>query len=294
MNIGLKTIRDFLRWGVSQLNSHSAHFGHGTTTSEDEAMLIIAESLHLPYPIRSSYLSARLTDEEKKCLFDLFYRRIHEKIPVPYLIHKAWFFGLEFYVDERVLIPRSPIAELIEQEFSPWANPPVHHILDLCTGSACIAIACAYAFPHAHVDAVDISPDALAVAKKNVEKHACQDSVFLWESDLFEKLPDDARYDIIVSNPPYVSAEEFTALPQEYHHEPAMALLSEKNSADGLEIVEKIIQKARQHLKPQGILIVEVGNAEAALIQKYPELPFLWLEFERGGTGVFLLKAEDL
>ncbi len=297
----LHTILDFLRWGISQMNAHShvshnaIHFGHGTDNSEDEAMLILSDTLHLPYPIQNEYLQARLTDEEKELLMTRFTQRIQDRIPVPYLIHKAWFAGLEFYVDERVLIPRSPIAELIEEGFSPWADDfQVNRVLDLCTGSACIAIACAYAFPDAHVDAIDISSDALAVAEKNVVLHDCKESVTLWESNVFDALPSGTRYDIIVSNPPYVSAEEFSQLPKEYQHEPALALLTEENSPDGLEIVDKILATVSQYLNPKGILIIEVGNSEKALIKKYPDVPFLWLEFARGGHGVFLLTAEQL
>lgn len=289
----LETIRDFFRWGITEMNKHNVYCGHGTDNSEDETMLLLSETLHLPYPIPSKFLPARLTEEEKELLFNLFAQRLHDKIPVPYLIHKAWFAGLEFYVDERVIIPRSPIAELIAQEFSPWVEPEhVKNILDLCTGSGCIAIACAYAFPEAHVDAVDISDDALSVATENLQRHACE--VTLYSSDLFQALPPGKKYDIIVSNPPYVSAEEFSDLPQEYHHEPALALLSQKNSPDGLEIVEKILAQANQYLNPEGILIVEVGNSEEALIEKYPNIPFLWLDFSEGGHGVFLLTQEQL
>lgn len=289
------TLLDFLRWGISQMNAHAVYFGHGTDNSEDEAMLMLATTLHLSYPINPEYLHARLTQEEKAALIAIFQRRIQERVPVPYLINKAWFAGLEFYVDERVLIPRSPVAELIEQGFSPWVEPmEVHRILDLCTGSACIAIACAYAFPEAHVDAVDISKDALAVADKNVRHHGCEDSLSLWESDLFSHLPSDSRYDIIISNPPYVSDEEFSGLPPEYHHEPAMALLTQKGSPDGLEIVNQILKQAKHYLNPKGILVVEVGNSQEALVQRYPDAPFLWLDFEKGGDGVFLLTAEQL
>lgn len=295
ISTSLHTLLDFFRWSVTQMNMHSVYFGHGTDNSEDETMLILSDTLHLPYPIKSEYFQARLTEEEKDRLFNLLYRRIHEKIPVPYLIHKSWFSGLEFYVDERVLIPRSPIAELIERQFSPWIDAQeVHNILDLCTGSACIAIACAYAFPEASIDAVDLSEDALVVAEENVKRHERKTQVTLWQSDLFKELPPEKRYDIIVSNPPYVSQDEFSSLPKEYHHEPAMALLTRENSPDGLEIVEQILYQAKKYLNPNGILIVEVGNAEQALIEKHPEIPFLWLDFEHGGTGIFLLTAEQL
>lgn len=291
----LHTLLDFLRWGISQLNANDIHFGHGTDNSEDEAMLILAEALHLPYPIKAEYLHGHLTEDEKTHLMEFFEKRIQKNIPAPYLIHKAWFAGLEFYVDERVIIPRSPIAELIVQEFSPWIDAThVNNILDLCTGSGCIAIACAYAFPDAQVDAVELSPDAFAVAEKNIQQHHCEDCVTLYLSDLFQALPKEKRYDLIISNPPYVSAQEFSKLPKEYHHEPSMALLSQEGSHDGLEIVDRILADAQQHLTPEGILIIEVGNSEEALIKKYPHLPFLWLDFAEGGNGVFLLTYEQL
>lgn len=292
----LLTILDFLRWSISQMNEQVVCFGHGTDNSEDETMWLVSEGLHLPYPIPVEYWSARLTEEEKERLFHLLHRRIQDKVPLPYLIHKAWFAGLEFYVDERVLIPRSPIGELIASQFTPWIEPSrVRHILDVCTGSGCIAIACANAFPEAAVDALDISTDALLVARKNVQDLHCEENVTLWESNLFQTLPAPTeKYDIIVSNPPYVSQAEFSGLPPEYHHEPSIALLTQSNSPDGLEIVDEILAVAGQYLAPEGILVVEVGNSEEALIAKYPQLPFVWLDFERGGSGVFLLTAEQL
>lgn len=294
-NPRMKTIRDFLRWGMSQMNAHDVHFGHGTENSEDEAMLLVSHALHLPYPIQAEYWSARLTSEEMEAIQSLFHRRIQERVPALYLTHQAWFAGLPFYVDERVLIPRSPIAELIEQQFLPWIDTDnIHRVLDLCTGSGCIAIACAYAFPEAHVDAVDISPEALAVAQKNNQEHHTEDTVSLILSNMWSALPPENQYDIIVSNPPYVGEAEFLDLPKEYTHEPALALLTEKNSSDGLECVDEILRSAKKYLSPHGILVVEVGNAEEALMEKYPEVPFLWLDFERGGSGVFLLTAEQL
>jgi len=291
----LFTILDFLRWGVSQMTAHQAYFGHGTDNAWDEALFLITSALHLPYPFRQEYLSARLTEKEKEKIIDLFKRRIKEKIPAPYLVREAWFAGLTFYVDERVLIPRSPIAELIHRHFSPWIqyDADVQNILDLCTGSACIAIACAYAFPEALVDAVDIDKPALQVAAENIRRHNVEDQVTLWESDLFTALP-QKKYDIIISNPPYISADEFAGLPEEYRQEPSIALLSQTGSPDGLEIAERILFNAKNYLKPEGILIIEVGNAEAALSEKYPDIPFLWLGFDNGGSGVFLLTAEQL
>ncbi len=218
-------------------------------------------------------------------------RRIIERVPVPYLTNKAYFCGLPFYVDERVLIPRSPIAELIEQQFSPWiSNDKVSRVLDLCTGSGCIAIACCYAFPNATVCGVDISDAALEVAEINRETHGLHEQLTLIKSDVFTAVP-RASYDIIVSNPPYVGFEEMKTLPKEYHHEPSVALEAPKN---GLEIVEKIMIDAHHYLSEHGILVVEVGNSADALIEEYDDLAFTWLDFERGGEGVFLLTRNQL
>lgn len=287
----LNTIRDVVRWATSQFNEAGIFYGHGTDNAWDEAIALTLHSLHLPHTIHPSIMDARLTSAEKDKLFKLIQRRLKDRVPVPYLTKEAWFAGLSFYVDERVLIPRSPIAELIEHHFEPWIEyDKVHRILDLCTGSGCIAIACAKKFPDAQVDASDLSEDALAVAKINLARHEMEDHVTLFHSDLFEKIP-QKKYDIIVSNPPYVSAEEMAALPQEYKHEPKSGL--EAGEA-GLDFAVRIIENAKKHLSPRGILIVEVGNSEYALTEKHPEIPFTWLEFERGGGGVFLLTANEL
>ena len=287
----LLTIRDFLRWSTSRFNEAGLYFGHGTDSAWDEAVALVLHTLHLPHTIGSVVLDARLTPDERETLRSIIQRRIQERVPTPYLTHESWFAGLAFYVDERVLIPRSPIAELIENQFQPWIDAEgVDAILDLCTGSGCIAIACAKAFPDAAIDAVDISSDALAVAKINNARHQVEDQVNLIQSDLFENMP-HKTYDIIVSNPPYVDAADMAALPSEFHHEPALGLAA---GFDGLEIVEKILKHAKKYLSPHGILIVEVGNSEVALSEKYPELPFTWLDFERGDGGVFLLTAEQL
>lgn len=287
----MKTIRDFMRLAVSQFNAADLYYGHGTDNAWDEALALILHTLHLPHDINPAVLDATLTADERNKLAELIQIRVEKRIPVPYLTHQAWFAGLSFYVDERVLIPRSPIAELIENQFQPWIDTDsVQHILDLCTGSGCIAIACAKYFPEAMVDASDISSDALAVAKINVAKHKMQDQVTLIESDLFQALP-RKKYDIIVSNPPYVSAAEMFDLPNEYLHEPKQGLASGEL---GLDAVTHILQDAREWLAPQGVLVVEVGNSEHALAEKFPGLPFTWLEFERGGGGVFLITAEQL
>jgi ribosomal protein L3 glutamine methyltransferase len=287
----LSTIRDFLRWAISRFNEAGLFYGHGTDNAWDEALALILPTLHLSHDIDPALLDARLTTIECEQLSALIQRRATERIPVAYLTHIAWFANLSFYVDERVLIPRSPIAELIENQFEPWIRADnVHTILDLCTGSGCIAIACAKAFPDSHVDATDISSDALAVAKINTLRHEVTDQVTLYQSDIFTETP-QKKYDIIVSNPPYVDEIEMAALPAEYKHEPTLGLAAGK---DGLFIVLTLLKKASQYLSPHGILIVEVGNSEEALIHQFPDIPFTWLEFQRGGGGVFLLTAEQL
>lgn len=287
----LKTIRDFIRFATSQFNEAGLYYGHGTDNSWDEAVALVLHSLHLPHDVDRGVLDANLTTKECSALLSLIEKRVTHRIPVPYLTHEAWFSGLSFYVDERVLIPRSPIAELIEQQFQPWIEEEqVHRILDLCTGSGCIAIACAYAFPDAEVDASDISPDALAVAKINVLRHAVEDRVNLLQSDLFTNLPKQ-KYDIIISNPPYVSTSEMVELPKEYTHEPSLGLVA---GNEGLDVAINILRSASDYLQPHGLLIVEVGNSEVALSEMYANVPFTWLEFQRGGGGVFLLTAEQL
>ncbi|WED42323.1 50S ribosomal protein L3 N(5)-glutamine methyltransferase [Legionella cardiaca] len=285
------TIIDFLRFGLSQANANDLYFGHGTDNAWDDIFSLVLESLHLPLDVNPSLLQARLSATEKEFLAKQLSRRIVDKIPVPYLTNNAYFCELPFYVDERVLIPRSPIAELIKQQFSPWLIAErVERVLDLCTGSGCIAIACSYAFPEAIVDAVDISTEALEVAAINCERHGVQDTVNLIESDCWAKVP-AVRYDLIVSNPPYVGADEMQTLPTEYYHEPRLALEASNN---GLAIVEKILAKAHDYLTDDGILVVEVGNSELALEEAFPHVPFTWLEFEYGGQGVFLLTCQQL
>lgn len=287
----LVTILDFIRFGVTQSNAHDLYYGHGTDNAWDEMVALVLGGLQLPPDFDSQFWLARLTQSEKTQLTELLTRRIIDRVPVPYLIQHMTFCDLPFYVDERVLIPRSPIAELINHQFSPWIDSSkVHRILDLCTGSGCIAIACCYAFPEAEVDAVDLSEDALAVAAINQDSHALHESLCLIQSDCWENVP-AVRYDIIVSNPPYVGEEEMQTLPQEYRHEPVMALEAANN---GLALVEKILANAHHYLTDHGILVVEVGNSEEALCDAFPDLEFTWLEFENGGQGVFLLTQTQL
>lgn len=287
----LTTLRDYIRWGASRFAEAHINFGHGTATALDEAAALVLHTLHLPYNLSEFYCQSALTPEERQAIVAIFEKRIRERLPAAYLTHEAIFAGLSFYVDERVLVPRSPIAELIEQRFSPWVEEEqVARILDLCTGSACIAIACAYAFPGALVDAVDVSADALAVAEINVDKHQLNDEVMLYRSDLFDNLP-DGQYDVIISNPPYVCLEEWKQLPAEFHAEPEIGFVA---GTTGLDIVLRILVEAKDYLTPQGILVVEVGSSAETLQQAFPAVPFYWLTFERGGDGVFLLTAEQV
>jgi ribosomal protein L3 glutamine methyltransferase len=267
------------------------HFGHGTDNARDEAAALIWHALRRSRaPSPEAY--ARPVSRAALARIDaLLARRIRERIPAVYLTHRCWFAGLALYVDERVLIPRSPIAELIERRFAPWIDARrVRRVLDLGTGSGCIAIACARAFPRARVDAVDISSEALAVARRNIHRHQLRRRVRALPSNHFAALK-RASYDIIVSNPPYVGRRELRALPAEYRHEPSLALAA---GADGLDSVRIILRDAAAHLKPGGILVVEVGNSERALRRAFPRLPFVWLSFERGVGGVFVLGREQL
>jgi ribosomal protein L3 glutamine methyltransferase len=287
----LVTILDFLRFSLSAATEAHLYYGHGTDNAWDDMRSLILRSLSLPYDVEPILLNGRLTSSEKKHLCQQLEKRINQRVPVPYLIKEAFFCDLPFYVDERVLIPRSPIAELIQQGFSPWVDAArVGRILDLCTGSGCIAIACCYAFPDALVDAIDISSEALAVAAMNRTSLGVEEQLTLIESDCFANVP-KVLYDVIVSNPPYVGKEEMQTLPDEYRHEPVLALETGNN---GLAIVDHLLRHAAHYLSEHGVLIVEVGNSETALCSAYPEVPFTWLEMAQGGQGVFLLTKQQL
>lgn len=287
----LHTVGDILNWATEQFENADLFYGHGTDNPWDEAVVLVLYALQLPIMVGREILTMPLSEAQQKQIIDLIHKRITLRIPAPYLTHEAWFAGLPFYVDESVIIPRSPIAELIEHQFSPWiAAEKIHHILDLCTGSGCIAVACALQFPAAKVDAVDISDDALTVAAVNVQRHGVDNQVKLVKSDLFIAL-NGKKYDVIVTNPPYVDQEEMAALPREYHHEPSLALAA---GAEGLDFAVQILREAAGHLTDHGILIVEVGNSEGAMRSRFPQVPLTWLEFEHGGGGVFLLTKEQL
>lgn len=288
----LDSIADWVRWAITQFELAKLHYGHGSDNALDEAYYLVTQALQLPYDIPPYMMRAQLTAVERQAIFNLIQRRIQERLPLPYLTHKAWFAGLEFYVDERVLIPRSPMAELIEAGFQPWVRSEgLFSVLDLCTGSGCIAIACALAFPEAEVVASDIDADVLQVAEINIKAHELEHRVTLCQSDVFDGLDSDEQFDLIISNPPYVDDEDMQALPPEYRHEPGLALAAGEN---GLQVVEKILRGAHAHLKDDGMLIVEVGNSADALLDAYPNLDFTWFEFEHGTTPVFLLYKEQL
>lgn len=291
----LLTPRDLLRWCTSVFEQGQQgkplYYGHGTTTAWDEAAALVMGALHLPHEAAAEILDARLLRAERDHIVRLARLRIETRKPLPYLLGEAWFAGLRFNVDERVLIPRSPIAELIEDGFSSWfPQRDPERVLDLCTGSGCIGIATALALPTSHVVLADISDDALDVARINRDRYDLQQRVEVVKSNLFSGLKGQ-RFDLIVSNPPYVDADDLAAMPMEYHHEPALALGS---GQDGLDLTRQMLAEARQYLTDDGILIVEVGNSERHLQDAFPELPFIWIEFERGGHGVFALQASDL
>ncbi|MDR2614700.1 MAG: 50S ribosomal protein L3 N(5)-glutamine methyltransferase [Candidatus Accumulibacter sp.] len=289
----LSTLRDLMRFSVSRFSEAGIFFGHGTDNAWDEAAYLLLHSLHLPVdqPL-DPYMDARLTAAERAGALALVRRRIDERVPAAYLTHEAWLGDYRFHIDERVLVPRSHIAELLREQLSPWINDPwaVRRVLDLGTGSGCLAILAAEAFPEATVDALDLSPDALAVARINVLEYGLEKRVRLIESDAFSAIPGE-RYDLIIANPPYVDAESMAALPDEYRREPRLAL---EGGEDGLDFVRLLLAQAAQHLKPDGHLIVEIGNHKDALERAFPRLSFVWLDTQAGESFVFMLRSKDL
>jgi len=286
----LKTISDFIRWTACCFEESDLCFGHGTDNGWDEAMTLVLDSLSMPNDTDPSLFNCRLITTEKKLLINNIAQRINDKKPLSYITNSAIFAGQEYFIDERVLVPRSPIAELILNKFEPWLLFPPQKILDLCTGSGCIALASAMAFPESEVDASDISEDALAVAEINRASFGLEEQCQLIQSDLFENLQ-GKKYDLIISNPPYVDEVDMAMLPKEYQFEPELGLASGK---DGLDLTRIILAQARDFLNTNGVLIVEVGNSAPALEEAFPELPFTWLSFERGGEGVFMLERSQL
>lgn len=286
----LKTVNDLLRWGVTQFNGSDIYFGHGTDNPWDECLSLICFVLNLSPQVNPDILAARITRSERADIVELICQRIETKKPAAYLTNQAYFVDLPFYVNEDVLVPRSPIGELIKQRFDGLVEQAPQRIMDLCTGSACIAIACAYAFEEAEVDALDISPEALAVADENIHRLGVAERVIPIHSDVFSGV-EGQQYDLIVSNPPYVDAEDIADMPEEFHHEPEIGLGS---GADGLDITRVILREAAQHLNDNGTLIVEVGNSMIHLAQEFPQVPFNWIEFEHGGLGVFSLTKAQL
>ena len=288
----LRTLRDWLRYAVSAFNEGELTFGHGSASAYDEAVYLLLHTLHLPLDTLEPFLDARLSSQEKSTLTTLLRRRVEQKIPAAYLTHEAWLGEFNFYVDERVIVPRSFIAELLRERLFPWVADAENTtaVLDLCTGSGCLAILAAHAFPNATIDAVDLSADALQVAQRNVADYELTDRVQLIQSDLFNNLQ-GKQYDIIISNPPYVDAESVAALPAEYLHEPKLSLGS---GTDGLDATREILKQAAKHLTPHGILIVEIGHNRDVLEAAYPDLPFTWLDVSAGDEFVFLLHRNDL
>lgn len=290
MSEQLHTIGDYVRFGASQFNQAELYFGHGTINAWDEAITLIMHQLSLPSDMVDELMQCRLVAQEKQAILALFERRITEGLPAAYLTNQAMFCGLPFYVDERVLVPRSPIGELIGNKFEGLVDSAPQQILDLCTGSGCIAIACAINFPEADVDAADLSVDALNVAQMNIEGHGLVEQVIPIYSDVFSGV-EGQSYDLIVTNPPYVDQEDVDALPQEFQHEPKMGLGS---GFDGLDITRQILSEAANHLNDNGVLICEVGNSQVHLTAAFPNVPFQWLTFERGGHGVFRITKAQL
>ncbi|MDD7804041.1 MAG: 50S ribosomal protein L3 N(5)-glutamine methyltransferase [Endozoicomonas sp. (ex Botrylloides leachii)] len=291
---GLKTVRDFIRWAATCFSKENLFFGHGSDNALDEALHLVFQALNLPWDLPDNYLSARLTRAEKAQVSQLIQQRIKERKPLAYLVNQAWFCGKPYYVDERVLIPRSPIGELINRQFQPWlGNTEVTRLLDLCSGCGCIGLAAAQVFDQAVVDLLDISADALEVARINIDRHELWDRAQTIRSDLFAALGtsvEKPEYQLIISNPPYVDAEDMSDIPEEFTHEPEIGLAA---GTDGLDFARIILATAANYLAADGWLVLEVGNSQWALRETFPEVPFIWPELEEGGHGILMLPAVD-
>ena len=285
------TVAAMLKFGQTTFESQGIHFGHGTTCAWDEAVCLLSFALDLPPSPGRSVLAQVLSMDDQLKIKALFERRISERIPAPYLTGQAWFCGLPFIVDQRVIVPRSPIGALIGERFQPWCKTQPIQILDLCTGGGCIGIACAYAFQDAQIVLTDISADAIAVATMNIAGHDVGDRVTAVVSDLFAGLDSEKRFDLIVSNPPYVDLDDLASMPEEYQYEPALALAS---GNDGLDFTRRLLREAEHYLTQDGVLVVEVGNSSQALGLAFPMVPFVWIDFDEGDGGVFMLTREEL
>ncbi|MFY3329213.1 50S ribosomal protein L3 N(5)-glutamine methyltransferase [Achromobacter xylosoxidans] len=288
----LLTLRDLIRYGVSRLNAAQVALGHGSDNAWDETVYLVLHALHLPLDTLEPFLDARVLDEERNRVLELIDRRVTERVPAAYLTNEAWLRGHRFYVDARVIVPRSPIAELLDEGLSPWVQDAqaVDSVLDMCTGSGCLAILSALAFPYAQVDAVDVSPDALEVARRNVDDYGLGDRLALHQSDLFDSLP-ERQYDVIVCNPPYVNSGSMDVLPQEYRHEPHLALAG---GADGMDLVRRILQAAPRYLSENGVLVLEIGHERDFFEAAFPELSPVWLDTEQASDQLLLLTREQL
>lgn len=287
----LKTVRDWLRYSVSQFEQAELYYGHGTDNALDEARLLVFGALKLSWQQPELWLDARLTDAEMQRLAELIELRIVQRKPVAYLLGEAWYYDVPFYIDDSTLVPRSPIAELIDGQFIPWLTQPPEQVLDLCSGSGCLGILTALAFPESAVDLAELNPQAVTLSQRNIDRHFLGDRVTAYQSDIFDGLPAGSQYDLIIANPPYVDAQDMADLPAEFEHEPKAALAS---GDDGLALTYEILKQAPNYLTEQGVLICEVGNSAGALQQAHPDVPFIWLEFERGGFGVFLLDVDSI
>lgn len=286
----LRSLRDFIRWGASEFTRHELHFGHGTDNALDEAFHLVLATLKLPFDLPAVYLESQLAEDERAAVHAVLQARVTSRKPAPYLTGTAWFCGLQFEIDERALIPRSPIGEMIQGQFQPWLPREPERILDLCSGSGCIGIAAAYAFPNATVDLAEIDAGALDLMARNIIRHHLRDRVRPVVGDLFAPLA-GRRYDLIVSNPPYVPTAEWAALAPEFQHEPKLAL---EAGADGMDVVERILNEAPSHLTDDGVLVCEIGGSDDEFEARFPGIPVAWPEFERGGDGVFVIGREEL